>query len=330
MSGSDRRTFGWRGIRFAARGIAMATFVILPWGAGCDTSSVGDQLTAGLAADPASAVESEALAKANLNDVTNSLDQLAQPGALGPGDPGPPLPPCVDDFRQLTRLCLAQTRDMATACVQQIADLFDKGEVEAAHMAAAACIDQINLHTEGCLTELRDKCRACIGELMHNDAPPGLIRAVLGACQRAAERILHARRGAVGAVRDAVDVGDARHCIQAMHQVAAECADQNAQIAEQCVAEIEALLAKGDIAGAIARAEECIQQIRQHTGDCVGAIHAICQDCLGGLIRNCGNGGLVGRVLEACKAQVELALGSARQAVRQIRDSLPPPEDGAP
>lgn len=310
--------------RAAPLGMALLALACLPWWAACDESLVAAALPTQITgADPA--LQADNLTKATLADVDTDVRQLEQPQALD-NPPAQP-PPCAQPLRQITLQCVEQTRTIATACVGEIAQFFQQDQPEAAHAAAQACIEQINQHTAGCLQTLRDQCRDCLTELLNQNAPMEPIEALLGACRRAARHILHARRGAVGAIQDAVDRGVAQRCIAEIHQQAVGCADQNAQTAADCVVEIETLLAAGQVEQAVAAAEACIQQIRATTADCAHVIQAICQECLQRLVRNCGEGMIVARLREACEATLDFLLRSARQAVGQIHNALPPPPD---
>lgn len=312
--------------RWAHLPIALLALVCLPWWAACDESLVSAALpnqTSG--AEPNR--QAENLAKATLTDVAIDMGQLEAPQALD--DPQPPPPPCAEPLRQITLQCVEQTRTLAATCIADVAQLFQQGQPEAAHAAAQACIEQINQHTADCLQALRDQCQACLAELLDQNAPIERIEALLRACRRAAGHILHARRGAVGAIGDALDHGVAQRCIAEIHQHAVDCAEQNARTAADCVAQIETLLAAGQTQEAVAAAEECIRQIRSNTVECARDIQAICQNCLQQLIRNCGEGMVVARLREACEVNLGILFRSARQAVGRIHNALPPP-DGQP
>lgn len=327
MATNRRRSHLSTAARVAPLGIALLTLACLPWWIACDQSLAAAALP-GQASNTQPTLQAENLAKVTLADVATDANQLDQAQALD--NPPEPPPPCAEALRQITLRCVEQTRTIATTCVGEIAQLFEQGQPEAAHAAAQACIEQINQHTADCLQALRDQCQACLAELLNQDAPMERIEALLGACRRAARHILHARRGAVGAIKDAIDRGIARRCITEIHQTAVDCADQNAQTAADCVAEIETLLANGQTQEAIAAAEACTRQIRTNTADCAQVIQAICQDCLQRLVRNCGEGEFVARLREACRTNLEFLLRSARRAVGQIHDALPPPPDPQP
>lgn len=308
--------------RVVPLGIALLTLACMPWWAACDESLVVALPTQATDVEPT--LQAENLAKATLADVATDVSQLEQPQALG--DPQAPPPPCAEPLRQITLRCVEQTRSTATACIGKIAQLFEQGQPEAAQAAAQACIEQINQHTADCLQALRDQCQACLAELLNQNAPMGRIEALHRACRRAAKHILHARRGAVGAIQDAVDRGIAQRCFAEIHQQAVGCADQNAQTAADCVAQIEALLTAGQTQEAVDAAEACVRKIHATTADCAHVIQAICQDCLQRLVRNCGEGMIVARLRQACRANLGLLLRSARQAVGQIHNALPPPD----
>ena len=168
--------------------------------AGCDTSLADNQQAALLAEStaPAAEVDAEAadyLAKAVLADVDDTRAELE--GDTDEGDP-PDLapPPCFDDIRQAIRLCVEETRGIAAACVEAIEQLFEAGEPEAAHEEAVACVEQINQHSEDCLQVLRELCANCLNDLLDNDAPMGVIEALLRQCHRHAERSNEIARGA--------------------------------------------------------------------------------------------------------------------------------------
>jgi len=315
-------------LRLTTIGLALLVLAALPWWAACDPSSIANALPAP-SADNMPAIDPVNLAKASLADIDATVGELDQPQALA-GDVPPPPPPCVEDIRQTALQCVEQTRNIVQTCISDIAQLFEQGQFEAAHMAAQACIEQINQHTEDCLQTLRQQCETCLADLIDQNVPPERLDALLGACRRAARHILHARRAAVGAIRDALDRGVAARCMTEIHQLAVDCADQNAQNAADCVAQIEALLANGQSDEAIATGRACIREIRTRSTQCAREIQARCHECLAQLLRNCGESEVVRRLLEACRDNLHLVLRSAHQAVSQIRDALPPPPDGQP
>jgi len=237
----------------------------------------------------------------------------------------PTLPPCVEAIRQAARACVEQTIQTAAACREQIGQLFQQGETQAALDAAQACVEQINLHTEECLAGIRQRCEECVEALMQNGAPLEQIQAVLGACRRAAESVMHARRGAAGSIHETVKRGLVHACIAHIQHVAMKCAVANRGIGTDCSQEVAELVAAGQLDEARARAEECIREIRAHTLSCLRIIQARCEECLARLLEGCGNEELIRLLREACERNLALVVGSARMAIQQILSQLPRP-----
>ncbi|MCZ6698229.1 MAG: hypothetical protein O7F76_11835 [Planctomycetota bacterium] len=317
--------------------LALALFGI-PSLTGCDTSLADNSGAVLPSIDSSTEPGAESstdqlgtLARAGLADLEATMEGLDDPESFLVSDVptdsegAPPPPPCFQPIVQLTQQCVQQTFAMTTACVDQIAQLFQNGNPQQAHQVAQTCIEQINQHTGQCLPAHRDHCQNCLAQLLENDAPMEVIQALNHLCQRTTNHILQARRGAVGAVKHAVDAGVAQNCVAAIHQIATGCAGQNQQIASNCVPQIEELLANGHVQQAVALAQNCIQQIRSHTGQCAAAILEHSQNCLQHLIRNCAEGMLIHQVQQAARENRMQVIGSGMAAIQQIRSALPPP-----
>ncbi len=320
---SERRPRG----RIAAASTAVLALAILgaPWWAACESTPVQDQVADPGTSPQASPQESfdtgDILGVATMDDIAPILEQLNRSDALHTTAEQPP--DCVDGFRRDTQQCVTQMRDVAMPCVEQIMQLFQDGAPDAAHEAAAQCRRQINEHAATCLTELQSDCAQCIEALMEQGAPQPDIEAVLGACRRAAEHILQARRAAAGAIDHAVDSGVAFACVRSVHEAAAGCVAYNGQKSGECVAEIETLLAGGQTEEAAAVGQDCTQNVVQHSVQCIGGIQQHCHDCLQALVRNCGNGRLIDAVQQACQESAAQVVGSAQTAVAAIGAALP-------
>ena len=234
----------------------------------------------------------------------------------------------MGEVREFVRACLEQIHGKAAACVEQIAEFFQNDQPDEAHQAAMACIEDINANTDECLDMLGQRCEACAQKMAEAGVPMPVIQAFLGACGESAERILDARRGAIGAVEDAIDRGEVHRCIAQIRDIAAACASQNEQIANDCIAQIEALLADGQVDEAIAVGRDCVRQIRMDTLGCLMEIQNHCRQCLRGLIRRCSDEALAGRLRQACADSRRQVFGSAADAIGRIRDALPGSDGG--
>lgn len=311
----------------AAASTAVVALAILgtPWWAACDSTPMEEQvaepLTSPAVEQEETSATGEVLGRATMEDIEPILESLARSGALN--STSAEAPDCVDGFRRQTQECVQEMRDIAMPCVAQIEQFFEDGELEAAQDAADECRRKINQHTATCLAELKSACQHCIGGLMEQGAEPNVIGSVLRACRRAAEHLLEARRAATGAIDHAVDSGVAAACVASVQEAATACAEQNGQKSEQCVEEIEGLLAGGQTEAAVAAGQACIQNVVQHSAQCVGGIQEHCHDCLQSIVRNCGDGMLIGGVHQACQNNTGLVIGSAQAAVAAIQAALP-------
>lgn len=245
------------------------------------------------------------------------------------GDPADPPPhPCVIGAFDISRSCAVELHDMAAACVESIAALFQNGQADEAPQLVETCIGAINQHAQDCLGALRDHCDACMTDLIDEDAPMELIEAVTFACREGAEHILHAKGDAIDAIERAVEHGIAQTCMRAMRRITAGCVEQNAQTAQACVEQIAALLEQGLVGEAVQAAQACQGEIKQQTAECAREIVGRCQDCMERLIHRCADARLILRVRKACEQSLRLLHHSAKRALQQIRDALPPPPDG--
>ncbi|MFQ5424561.1 MAG: hypothetical protein ACE5F9_11345 [Phycisphaerae bacterium] len=346
----------------ALGGMVAAALLCLSLWLGCDQSLMGSpsDAAAGIAslsgaqtgkmAEPAGVGSgSEGQVSEDLQPATPRIteeppvDPPRRP-AEGTAPPGPsngePMPPpsisgtdppptaCMGEVRAFVRGCLEQIHGKAAACVEQIAEFFRNDQPDEAHQAAMACIEDINANTDECLDMLGQRCEACAQKMADAGVPMPVIQAFLGACGEAAERILDARREAVGAVEDAIDRGEVHRCIALIRDAAAACAGQNEQIADDCIAQIEVLLDDGQVDEAIALGRDCVRQIRMHTLGCVMEIQNHCRQCLRGLIRRCSDEALAGRLRQACASSRRQVFGSAADAIGRIRDALPGSDGG--
>ncbi len=248
--------------------------------------------------------------------------------ALGePGEDlqGPPPHPCVITAFDISRTCAVELHDAAAACIETIAQLFENGQADEVPPLVEACIEGINQQAGDCMGVLRDHCDECITTLIEEDAPIELIEAVARACHEAGGHILHARKDAVDAIKDAVDHGIARACVKAMRRLTTACAEQNAQTAQACVEQIEALIEQGLMEEAIEAARNCRREIRLQTAQCGRELIGRCHDCLDQLMRRCADEGLIHRMRNVCEQSLRRLHQSAKRAILQIGDALPPP-----
>jgi len=305
-------------------GLLLVLLSLTIWAA-CDESVIGQQLSSLAAGSEKSADLADGIEGTTEVLEDAQLDPEAPTEPVDPADPPPPPHPCIEVALEMGHVCAEDTRDIAAECIETITQLFQEGYIDGAHAVARECIEHVNRHTEGCLHGLREHCHRCVEELIEEEAPIELIEAVIRACHEAAEHILLARRGALCAIEDAVDRGEAHFCAELVHRLAAECAERNDQIAVECVEHIEELLAAGQTEEAVEAADHCIRQIRRHSAECAREIQDITQNCLQRLMRHCAGEELIQLVLEARELSLRLVFGSAHEAIQQIRTALPPP-----